>query len=590
MPFPKLFKNKGRLRQESSSTKQISSRHQMDAILSREFVPGIKSRAKSPTDLLDMVGYPRISNASSPDLVLPSDSSSSQKRQRQQQRPSVGPRRASFHSYSPTTNNPFSSSRTIVPKLSSSSSTSLQPQEEQQPQLAPPPPPPPPPPLPRHQLFQHQHHHHRKQARVGVTIYDDPLHHKHAPPARSSSPTLIMPTPKMAVPLTEQMLINSNNPWADKTLDEEDQTAGYPRDDEPLSRASTSYELLVPPPPPPAPVPQPELRHRQRSHSEISVLYDKLRSYRQEQEAWAQREKVHRIREERILKKLHETRSQLEQLQIIAYQQQNEKQQQQSQQTQPQPQPIIDEAFCDEPSETSDIENEADRQLTNQNHATWRHYRVPETYYNEEEGHDEDDNYSYYSNEDNDNKSSGYVSEEEDDDEEDEEEEQNEFRGEMTQQRRRYYMQQRHHPFHHRHNRHHHSHSAAAAAAAAAGYYYYHSLPIDHIRPWSAVYRQQQQQQLMENRPPHFYYYHGYQPGPPPTQQQLFRRRSRKSSDTSVHSVPVLRHSNSTTSSSGNRGATTNITLPRNTIPPIQQEFSGDNFYSWNPTSRTAYL
>ncbi|KAI8140138.1 hypothetical protein BJV82DRAFT_581427 [Fennellomyces sp. T-0311] len=96
MPLPKLFKNKGKLREQSA----VSSRHPMDAILSREFTH-LNSRAQSPTDLLDMVGYPRIQNASSPNLSTPAAAPSSSFRRKQ--RPSVGPRRASFHSFSPTT-------------------------------------------------------------------------------------------------------------------------------------------------------------------------------------------------------------------------------------------------------------------------------------------------------------------------------------------------------------------------------------------------------------------------------------------------------------------------------------------------------
>ncbi|KAG2220917.1 hypothetical protein INT45_013046 [Circinella minor] len=573
MPLPKLFKNKRKLRREPSSSKQFSSRYQMDAILSQEFVINLKSRAKSPTDLLDIVGHPHILNASSPDLLSPVESSSSQKQR--QQRPSIGPRRASLHSFSPATNNHLSSSRTVTAASIATTSTTTAVAV----------------PSSSHQIFQHQESQKDKKLRaVGVTVYNDNNSnnktnngHQHPLPSSSSPPALIMPTPKMAVPQTKQMLLQSNNPWGDKTLKEEDdeqQPAGYSRDVDPLSRASAPYELLVPPPiPAPSAPNQPEeRRHHRRSRSEISVLYDKLRSYQQEQEIWAQREKEHRIREEWMMKKLQETRTQLKQLQLEAYQQQQSQQQQQRH--------IIDEAFCDEPSETSDIENEeTSPQRTNQNYAWQRQYRVPETYYNEEQGQEEEneENCSYYSEEeeyDDNNKSSGYVSEEDEDDDE----EQDESQEEMSQPRRRRYIHQQQQQRQHQHQRHslhrHHPLHNPQLHPAAAAYYFYHLLSMDHVRPWSAVYhqQQQQQQQLMENRPPHFYYYGYPQPQQPPP---LLKRRSRKSSDTSVRSVPSLRHSNSTMSSGK---GTTNNTHPRNSLPP---EFTGDNFYSWN---RTAYL
>ena len=254
MPLPKLFKNKRKLQREPSSSKQFSSRHQADAILSQGFVD-LKSRVKSPTDLLDIVGHPHILNASSPDLVPALDSSSSQKRR--QQRPSVGPRRASFHSFSPATNNHIPSSRTVT-------ATSIAPASITTAVAVP---------SSSQQLFQHQKLQINKKTKaVGVIVYNDNSdstnnnnhHNYYHRPLRSSSspPTIIMPTPKMPVPPTKQMLLQSNNPWADKTLKEEEdsgqQPAGYSRDVEILSRANAPYELSVPPPPPaPAPAPPP---------------------------------------------------------------------------------------------------------------------------------------------------------------------------------------------------------------------------------------------------------------------------------------------------------------------------------------------
>ncbi|ORY95316.1 hypothetical protein BCR43DRAFT_492788 [Syncephalastrum racemosum] len=93
----KLFKK----RNESSSNNKKRSRGNRRSqnadpygILSRPFPP-LASRAKSPSDLLDFVGYPRLT-LSSPDLTQ-IHSVSPRPPPHQQRRPPVGPRRASFH-------------------------------------------------------------------------------------------------------------------------------------------------------------------------------------------------------------------------------------------------------------------------------------------------------------------------------------------------------------------------------------------------------------------------------------------------------------------------------------------------------------
>ncbi|KAI7850979.1 hypothetical protein BDC45DRAFT_572354 [Circinella umbellata] len=144
----------------------------MDAILSQEFVINLKSRAKSPTYLLDIVGHPHILKASSPDQLSPV--------------------RAVTAASIATT------STTIIVAVPSSS----------------------------HRIFQHQE----------------------SPPEllASLSPALVMPTPKMALPQTKQkMLLQSNNPCADKTLNEEEDNGqhptGYSQGVEPLSRISRQH-------------------------------------------------------------------------------------------------------------------------------------------------------------------------------------------------------------------------------------------------------------------------------------------------------------------------------------------------------------
>lgn len=71
--FTKIF-NQKRKRQEPGrhNTSKITMDPASTAILSRHFSP-LSSRAKSPSDLLDIVGYPFITNKytqSSPELIL----------------------------------------------------------------------------------------------------------------------------------------------------------------------------------------------------------------------------------------------------------------------------------------------------------------------------------------------------------------------------------------------------------------------------------------------------------------------------------------------------------------------------------------
>lgn len=90
MPIHKFFKTKRKLKNDSTAG---ANHPDNSGILSKPFPP-LASRAKSPSDLLDMVGYPRLYNVSSPNLAQ-------QQEEENTKRPPVGPRRVSFHASPP---------------------------------------------------------------------------------------------------------------------------------------------------------------------------------------------------------------------------------------------------------------------------------------------------------------------------------------------------------------------------------------------------------------------------------------------------------------------------------------------------------
>ncbi|KAI7884532.1 hypothetical protein K492DRAFT_183178 [Lichtheimia hyalospora FSU 10163] len=114
MPLKKLFKSKRKLGGIEPISKNLPE--DSSGILAREF-PYLASRAKSPTDVLDLVGYPQFTTAAaaSTNFTPPpitsvlhrssqqTDETSLASQQQQQStkpiRPTVGPRRASFHSF-----------------------------------------------------------------------------------------------------------------------------------------------------------------------------------------------------------------------------------------------------------------------------------------------------------------------------------------------------------------------------------------------------------------------------------------------------------------------------------------------------------
>lgn len=106
MPFRNFLKTKRKLRMMDASSFQTASKGtnvENSEILSKPFPP-LSSRAKSPTALLDVVGHPRLTNRSTPDLTAASATTIAADKNSQQQSSSsvvIKPRRASVHSITP---------------------------------------------------------------------------------------------------------------------------------------------------------------------------------------------------------------------------------------------------------------------------------------------------------------------------------------------------------------------------------------------------------------------------------------------------------------------------------------------------------